>query len=90
MTAGRRLRDSGDYDPSDDMRRSIEFAYEAIRERVAHGGRGWREWPEGRPVYVLRLQSPNGDDARRLRWALKKLLRQLGLKCLSIEIEVRQ
>jgi hypothetical protein len=26
----------------------------------------------------------------RLRWCLKKLLRQLGLKCLSIEIEVRQ
>jgi hypothetical protein len=40
-----------------------------------------------RCVYLLRLQSPNGDDARRLRWALKKLLRPLGLKCLSIKIE---
>jgi hypothetical protein len=38
-----------------------------------------------RPTYVLRLQSPHGDDARRLRWLLKKLLRQLGLSCLSIE-----
>jgi hypothetical protein len=43
-----------------------------------------------RPTYVLRLQSPHGDDARRLRWALKTMLRQLGLKCLSIEIEGRQ
>ena len=40
-----------------------------------------------RPVYVLRLVSPHGDDIRRLRWCLKKLLRALGLKCLSIEIE---
>ena len=40
-----------------------------------------------RPIYILKLQSPNGADARRLRWALKKLLRHLGLRCLSIEIE---
>jgi hypothetical protein len=46
--------------------------------------------PPARPVYLLRLQSPNGADARRLRWCLKRLLRQLGLKCLSIEIEVRK
>jgi hypothetical protein len=72
-----------DYDGPDDMCRSIEFAYRHIRERVAHGGRGWRGWPEPRPVYVLRLQSPNGDDARRLRWALKKMLRQLGLRGLG-------
>jgi hypothetical protein len=34
------------YDHSDDMRASIEFAYRAIRERVARGGCGWRGWPE--------------------------------------------
>ena len=78
------------YNAADDMRKSVEYAYRHIRERVARGGRGWLGWPEPRPVYLLRLQSPNGDDARRLRGALKKLLRQLGLKCLSIEIEVRQ
>jgi hypothetical protein len=41
-----RLPDSGDYDSADDLRASVEFAYEAIRERVARGGRGWRGWPE--------------------------------------------
>ena len=40
-----------------------------------------------RPVYLLRLQSPYGADARRLRWCLKMMLRKLGLKCLSIKIE---
>jgi hypothetical protein len=42
-----------------------------------------------RPIYLLklRLTSPDGDDARRLRWALKMMLRRLGLRCLSVEIE---
>jgi hypothetical protein len=35
-----------DYDPSQDMCRSIEFAYACIRARVARGGRAWRGWPE--------------------------------------------
>jgi hypothetical protein len=43
-----------------------------------------------RPVYLLRLVSPRGNDARRLRWLLKKLLRQLNLKCISIEEERHQ
>jgi hypothetical protein len=38
-----------DYDAADDMRRSVEFAYQHIRERVARGGRGWRGWPESSP-----------------------------------------
>lgn len=33
------------YDPTDDLRKSIEFAYTAIRERVAAGGKGWSGWP---------------------------------------------
>jgi hypothetical protein len=41
----------GDYDPSDDMRRSLEFAYAFIRQRAARGGRGW-------PVSVA--LEPNG------------------------------
>jgi hypothetical protein len=40
-----------------------------------------------RRVYVLKLTSPDGDDIRRLRWILKRLLRQFGLRCISIEIE---
>jgi hypothetical protein len=39
------LPDSGDYDSADDLSRSIEFAYRHIRERVARGGPGWRDWP---------------------------------------------
>jgi hypothetical protein len=38
-------------------------------------------------VYVLRLQSPRGDDIRRLRLLLKLLLRRYELRCLSIEEE---
>jgi hypothetical protein len=34
------------YDPSDDMCRSIEFAYAFIRALVARRGLGWCEWPE--------------------------------------------
>jgi hypothetical protein len=41
-----RLPDSGDYDAADDLSRSIEFAYQHIRQRAANGGRGWRGWPE--------------------------------------------
>jgi hypothetical protein len=41
-------------------------------------------------IYVVRLTSPRGDDIRRLRWALKGLLRRLGLRCLSIEEEARR
>jgi hypothetical protein len=33
------------YGAADDLRRSIEFAYQHIRERVARGGPGWRGWP---------------------------------------------
>jgi hypothetical protein len=36
---------TSEYDPVDDLRRSVEFAYEHIRERVASGGKGWREFP---------------------------------------------
>jgi hypothetical protein len=35
-----------DYDAADDLSRSVEFAYQHIRERVARGGRGWCGWPE--------------------------------------------
>jgi hypothetical protein len=37
--------DDDGYDATDDLRKSIEFAYVAIRERVAAGGPGWRGWP---------------------------------------------
>jgi hypothetical protein len=40
-----------------------------------------------RPVYLLRLVSPRGDDIRRLRWLLKVLLRRYGLRCISVSIE---
>jgi hypothetical protein len=40
-----RLPPYDNYDHSDDMRASIEFAYRHIRERAARGGRGWRGWP---------------------------------------------
>jgi hypothetical protein len=43
-----------------------------------------------RPIYLLRLTSPDGGDVRKLRWVLKRLLRQFGLRCISIEIEVRK
>ena len=46
MTARKRPRDSSDYDAADDMRKSVEYAYRHIRERVARRGRGWRGWPE--------------------------------------------
>jgi hypothetical protein len=40
-------------------------------------------------VYVLRLESPRGDDIRRLRLLLKLLLRRYELRCLSVEQEPR-
>jgi hypothetical protein len=40
--------------------------------------------------YVLRLQSLRGDGIRELRQALKRMLRSFGLRCISIEIEVRR
>jgi len=41
-----------------------------------------------RPVYVLRLQAlPNVDADRAIKRLLKVLLRQLGLKCIAIEVE---
>jgi hypothetical protein len=54
-----RLPGSGDYDPSDDMRRSIEFAYQHVRERVACGGHGWRDWPE--PPALDLIHSADGN-----------------------------
>jgi hypothetical protein len=39
-----RLCPTGDYDADDDLRASIKFAYEYIREWVARGGRGCG-WP---------------------------------------------
>jgi hypothetical protein len=49
MTHDPRVRErdpDANYDAADDLRRSVEFAYGAIRERVARGGHGWRGWPE--------------------------------------------
>jgi hypothetical protein len=43
-----------------------------------------------RPVYVLRLIAPEGDDIRRLRWLLKRLARQYQLRCISVEQERQQ
>jgi hypothetical protein len=43
-----------------------------------------------RTTYVLRLRPlPGVDAARALRWALKGLLRQCGLQCVSVEEEPR-
>lgn len=41
-----------------------------------------------RPTYVLHLQ-PQGDDAdlRRLRAALKCLLRSFGLRCVELRVD---
>jgi hypothetical protein len=33
------------YDSVDDLRASIAWAYQHIRERAAAGGKGWRDWP---------------------------------------------
>jgi hypothetical protein len=40
-----------------------------------------------RPIYLLKLVAPHGADARRLRWVLKALARQHGMRCVSIEVE---
>jgi hypothetical protein len=40
---------------------------------------------QGRTVYLLRLQSPHGDDIHRLRLLLKLLLRRYQLRCISVE-----
>jgi hypothetical protein len=43
-----------------------------------------------RPVFLLRLQPLKGVDAvRSLRLALKRLLRDYGLRCLSVQAEAR-
>jgi hypothetical protein len=34
-----------DYDSADDFARSIEFAYAAVRERIARGGPPWTPKP---------------------------------------------
>jgi hypothetical protein len=39
---------AADYDPVQDVRRSFEDAYSAIRERKAAGGKGWPESLAGR------------------------------------------
>jgi hypothetical protein len=44
-----------------------------------------------RPVYLLRIQRiQSGNDERDLHWLLKKLLRQLGFRCVAIEKETQQ
>jgi hypothetical protein len=37
--------DGDGYDPSDDLRKSIEEAYRLVRERIAVGGPGWTPRP---------------------------------------------
>ena len=60
MTARQRLCDSNAYDAADDLSRSVEYAYEAIRERAARGGRGWRGWPTEPIAAAL---NPHGDNS---------------------------
>lgn len=36
---------SDDYDPRDDMNKSVDACYEAIRKRVAAGGPAWTSPP---------------------------------------------
>jgi hypothetical protein len=55
-----RLPPDDSYSVADDLRASIEFAYRAIRQRAANGGRGWRGWPPESPA-----ASPNFPEARR-------------------------
>jgi hypothetical protein len=42
-----------------------------------------------RRIYLLRLKSSQGDGIHALRWTLKRLLRQYGLRCLEIIEEAR-
>ena len=44
------------YNAADDLRRSVEFAYEAIRARVSCGGRGWAGWPESAALDPTRTE----------------------------------
>jgi hypothetical protein len=48
------------YDASADLAASIEFAYRAIRERVARGGPGWGGWPE--PASRDRITDSHQED----------------------------
>jgi hypothetical protein len=43
-----------------------------------------------RPIFLLRLQPLKGvEPVRSLRLALKRLLRDYGLRCLSVQAEAR-
>jgi hypothetical protein len=44
-----------------------------------------------RPIYLLRItQTRAVNDVRALRWLLKKMLRSLGWRALSVEEEPQQ
>ena len=37
-----------DYDSADDLRKSIKACFDAVKERVANGEKGWGGWPPER------------------------------------------
>jgi hypothetical protein len=51
-----------DYDAADDMRKSTEWAFQHIRQRVLQGGRGWHGWPE--PSVLDRASGPEEHEAQ--------------------------
>jgi hypothetical protein len=53
------------YDPREHMRRSVEFAYAAIRERVTRGGRGWNSrTPQPSEIAGPRTFVRTNEDSR--------------------------
>ena len=44
--AARRGKD--EYDSADDLRKSIKACFDAVKERVANGEKGWGGWPPER------------------------------------------
>jgi hypothetical protein len=42
-----------------------------------------RRRPEPRPIFVLHIEGKPGTAIRSLRWLLKTLLRQHGLRCVE-------
>ena len=52
------MKGADDYDAADDLTRSIEFCYRAIRERIARGGPPWV--PPEIPPIPEKPKAPHG------------------------------
>ena len=73
-----------EYDPKDDLARSISWAYRYIRARVAAGGKGWRGYPMNDHPLIERPDQKTAERFMLMATRIERNPQEFGGACVIV------